>query len=317
MGSRGRKALVVMCLVFSVGFLFGCAGMEYAPKKQIWYYHQELPAAERAVETARAAGKDKECPAEFQAAEKMKNEAYEVYWACRTQEGIAKANEATAMANALCPKVEAPKPAPVMAPPPPVPTVSLSANPRMIGQGRCANLTWSSTNASRAMIDQGIGSVDPSGTREVCPESTIQYTVTATGEGGSQTASTTLTVIPPPPPARVIDRLTIHVNFDTNKADIRKEDVAELQKAIDFIKQYPDHRISLEGHTDSRGSAKYNQTLSEKRAAGVKTYMLGHGVTGGDRIKATGFGETKPIADNKTRKGRFENRRVEVLVLSQ
>jgi outer membrane protein OmpA-like peptidoglycan-associated protein len=83
------------------------------------YYHKELPAAERAVEAARASGKDKECPAEFAAAEKMKNEAYDIYLACRTAEGIAKANEATARANALCPKkVEAPKPAPVMAPPP-------------------------------------------------------------------------------------------------------------------------------------------------------------------------------------------------------
>ena len=314
MGSRGRKALVVMCLVFSVGFLFGCAGMEYAPKKQIWYYHQELPAAERAVDAARTAGKDKECPAEFQAAEKMKNEAYKVYWACRTQEGIAKANEAAAMANTLCPmKAVAPKPVP---PPPPLPTISIMASPASIEQGKCTTVNWSSANASRASIDQRIGNVDLRGSRQVCPESTTKYTITAIGDGGAKTAATTVNVIPPPPPAKVIDRLTIHVNFDTNKADIRKEDVAELQMAIDFIKKYPDHKISLEGHTDSRGKAKYNQALSEKRAAGVKAYLLGHGVTGGVRIGTAGFGESKPIADNKTKKGRFENRRVEVLVLS-
>jgi outer membrane protein OmpA-like peptidoglycan-associated protein len=290
--------------------------MEYAPKKQLWYYHQELPDAERAVDAARAAGKDKECPAEFQATEKMKNEAYKVYWACRTQEAIAKANEATAMANALCPKkMAAPKPAPVA--PPPLPTISIMASPASIEQGKCATLTWSSANASRASIDQRIGSVDPSGSRKICPVSTTKYKITAIGDGGAQTASTTVNVIPPPPPAKVVDRLTIHVNFDNDKADIRKEDVAELQMAIDFIKKYPDHKISLEGHTDSTGSAKYNQTLSEKRAAAVKAYMLGHGVTGGDRIETTGFGESKPIADNKTKKGRFENRRVEVLVLSQ
>jgi outer membrane protein OmpA-like peptidoglycan-associated protein len=86
------------------------------------YYHRELPAADRAVEEARAAGKDRECPAEFAAAEKMKNDAYDIYWACRTQEAIAKANEATARANALCPrKAEAPKPAPVKVAPPPPP----------------------------------------------------------------------------------------------------------------------------------------------------------------------------------------------------
>jgi outer membrane protein OmpA-like peptidoglycan-associated protein len=96
--------------------------MEPAPKRGIWYYHKELPAADRAVEAARAAGKDKECPAEFAAAEKMKNDAYETYWACHTEEGIAKANQATALANGLCPKkVEAPQPAPVAAAPPPPP----------------------------------------------------------------------------------------------------------------------------------------------------------------------------------------------------
>jgi outer membrane protein OmpA-like peptidoglycan-associated protein len=112
--------LSAVSLVLLLGVFSGCAGLVYAPKRGMMYYHKELPAAERAVEAARAAGKDRECPAEFAAAEKMKNDAYDIYWACRTQEAIAKANEATARANALCPrKVEAPKPAPVMAPPPP------------------------------------------------------------------------------------------------------------------------------------------------------------------------------------------------------
>ena len=71
---------------------------------RLLYYHKELPAADRAVEAARAAGKDKECPAEFQAAEKAKNEAYEIYWSCRTKEGIAKANEATASRRRFAPR---------------------------------------------------------------------------------------------------------------------------------------------------------------------------------------------------------------------
>jgi len=109
-------------LVLLLGAFYGCAGREFAPKNAVWYYHPELPAADRAVEAARAAGKDKECPAEFAAAEKMKNDAYNAYWACHTEEGIAKANEATARANALCPrKGEAPIPAPA----PGAPTVSV------------------------------------------------------------------------------------------------------------------------------------------------------------------------------------------------
>ena len=113
--------LSAVSLVLLLGVFSGCAGLVHAPKRGMMYYHKELPAADRAVEAARAAGKDRECPAEFAAAEKMKNDAYDIYLACRTAEAIAKANEATARANALCPrKGEAPKPAPVgVAPPPP------------------------------------------------------------------------------------------------------------------------------------------------------------------------------------------------------
>jgi OOP family OmpA-OmpF porin len=308
-----------MGLLLFAGFLVGCSGLQYAPKRGIMYYHQELPAADRAVEAARSAGKDKECPADFQAAEKMKNEAYEIYWACRTQEAIAKANEATAKANGLCPKkAEAPKPPPpALPPPPPAPSVSISATPPAIEQGQCATLSWTSADAASASIDQGVGSVAPSGTKEVCPGGTTSYMITATGAGGTRTASTTVNVKPPPPKPKVVDRMSLHINFDSNKADIRPADVGELQKAIEFVKKYPGHNISIEGHTDSVGSDKYNQALSERRASAVKDYLVKKGGADGSRIKTVGHGEAKPIADNKTKKGQFENRRVEVLVLSE
>jgi OmpA-OmpF porin, OOP family len=313
-------------LVLLLGVFYGCAGREFAPKNAVWYYHKELPAADRAVESARAAGKDKECPAEFAAAEKMKNDAYNAYWACRTEEGISKANEAAALANGLCPRK-------VVAPPPPpaAPTVRISAYPATIDQGKCAKLDWSTTGASSASIDQGIGSLDPTGSREVCPGSTTQYTITAMGDGGTRTNSATVTVTPPPPPPpppvpvvkpavpKVIDRLVLHVNFDFDKSTVRKEDVVDLQKAIEFVKKYPGYEISIEGHTDSKGSDKYNQALSERRAAAVKEYLLKHGMidTHKDNIKTKGYGESNPIADNKTEKGRFENRRVEILILEK
>jgi OmpA-OmpF porin, OOP family len=315
------KGIAVVAACMFLGVLAGCAGLEYAPKRSYLYYHKELPAADRAVEAARAAGKDKECPAEFQAAERAKNEAYEIYWACHTKEGIAKANEATALANALCP----PKPVPVVVPPPPppptvlAPAVSLSANPAVIDPGKCTTLFWSSENASGAAIDQGIGDVGKSGSRQVCPTATTLYTVSAMGEGGSQTASTTVTVNPPPPPPvmKVIDRLTVHVNFNFDKSDIRKADVAELQKAVAFVKKYTKESILIEGHTDGVGTEKYNQALSERRAAAVKKYLVENADTQTDKIKSVGYGKTRPIADNKTEKGRFQNRRVEVLILSE
>jgi len=209
----------------------------------------------------------------------------------------------------------------------PAPMVTLSANPDTIEAGKCATLSWSSTNASSASIDQGIGSMDPNGSRQICPASTTQYTITAMGEGGTRTTSTKVTVNPPPPPPpvpvkeapKVIDRLVLHVNFDFDKSTVRKADVADLQKAIDFVKKYPDYQIEIAGHTDSVGSAKYNQALSERRAAAVKEYLLKHGMidTQKDIVMTKGYGEDKPIADNSTKKGRFENRRVEILVLEK
>lgn len=119
--------LCAICLLLLLGVFYGCAGREFAPKSGVWYYHKELPAADRAVEAARAAGKDKECPAEFAAAEKMKNNAYNIYWECRTAEGIAMANEATARANALCPRG-----AVASAPAPAAPAAAMAAAPAAI-----------------------------------------------------------------------------------------------------------------------------------------------------------------------------------------
>jgi outer membrane protein OmpA-like peptidoglycan-associated protein len=308
---RPQLSMAISFLLLSV--LVGCAGMEVAPDG-IWY-PRELPAAVRAVEAARQAGKDKECPDEFKAAEKMKNEAYAVWRSCRTKEGIAMAIEAANRADALCPKkVTQPPatPAPPVRTAPPAPTVSLSASPASIQQGQCTTLTWSSSNASSVSINQGVGRVDLRGSRQVCPDSTTQYTIAAVGEGESRPASTTVTVKP-----KVIDRLTLHVNFDFDKSTVRSADDAGLQNAIDFVKKYTGYKVSIEGHTDNIGSDKYNQGLSERRAAAVKAYLLKQGVTDGARIKTAGHGESQPIADNTTEEGRFKNRRVEILILSE
>lgn len=311
---RGQRTLAAVLLGASVVFLWGCAGMEYVPGGRFFFYHKELPEAQRAIDAARKAGKDKECPADFQAAEKMKNDAYALYYACHTKEAIAKAKEAMALAASLCPRVaEAPKPAPT---PQPAarPTISFSSSPGSIHAGDCATLTWSTTGASSSSIDPGIGSVDTSGSRRVCPDGTTRYTLTASGAGGSESASTSVEVTPAPAP---IDHLTVHVRFDTGKAEIRKADHDELQKALHFVERYPGCKISVEGHTDSTGSAPHNQALSEKRAAAVKKYLVDHGAAAADKIQSVGYGQTRPIGDNKTAKGRSENRRVEIIIVSR
>jgi OOP family OmpA-OmpF porin len=116
--------------------------------------------------------------------------------------------------------------------------------------------------------------------------------------------------------SRIVDKLALHINFDFNKSTIKSEEDADLQKAIDFAKKYPAYKISLVGFTDSIGKPGYNQKLSERRAAAVKDYLVKHGVEA-SRIETSGRGENDPVADNKTDKGRAENRRVEISALSE
>ena len=118
------RAVLILLVLVSLSSLIGCAGMEYAPKEPsiLWYYPTQLPEADRAVEAARKAGKDKECPAEFNAANAMKEEAYRLYWACRDKEAIDKAMEATRKTKELCP-------APPPPPPPPAPAPAPAAKP--------------------------------------------------------------------------------------------------------------------------------------------------------------------------------------------
>jgi outer membrane protein OmpA-like peptidoglycan-associated protein len=79
----------------------------------------------------------------------------------------------------------------------------------------------------------------------------------------------------------------------------------------DILAKYSDNRVQIQGHTDSTGDAAYNQKLSERRANAVKTALVARGVQE-TQVFVTGFGKTKPIADNSTADGRAKNRRVEL-----
>ncbi len=123
---------------------------------------------------------------------------------------------------------------------------------------------------------------------------------------------------PPPKPApKVIDKMTLLLHFDFDKAVIKNADKAELNRAVSFIKKYPDARVKLEGHTDSKGSEDYNQRLSEKRAKAVQQHIVKEGGTKESKITSAGYGELKPVETNNTDEGRAKNRRVEVLIISE
>ena len=95
--------------------------------------------------------------------------------------------------------------------------------------------------------------------------------------------------------------VTLRVNFDTAKWNIRPADLAELQKAVDFAKKYPNAKFHVVGHTDSRGDDKYNQKLSEQRAESVKKYLVGEAVPP-DQITAEGKGKPNPSGTTRRRK---------------
>ena len=105
------------------------------------------------------------------------------------------------------------------------------------------------------------------------------------------------------------EEVTLRVNFDTNKYTIRPADLAELQKAVDFAKKNPNAKFHVVGYTDSRGSAKHNQKLSENRAEAVKKYLVGEAIAA-EKITSEGKGAADPVGDNKTKEGQFQNRRV-------
>ncbi|WP_124979332.1 OmpA family protein [Nonlabens xiamenensis] len=99
--------------------------------------------------------------------------------------------------------------------------------------------------------------------------------------------------------------------FDTGKATIKAESAQTLADITAILNKYPEAKFSIDGHTDSVGSARYNERLSDDRALSVKTYLVENGINE-FRLSSQGYGESKPVADNSTAAGRAQNRRVEI-----
>jgi len=103
------------------------------------------------------------------------------------------------------------------------------------------------------------------------------------------------------------------VLFAFNKAELSAQATPRLDKLANFLRQFPDRKLIIEGHTDSVGGDSYNQELSERRAQAVQSALVQRGVTP-DRITARGYGKTYPVAENGSAEGRAMNRRVEIVI---
>ena len=103
------------------------------------------------------------------------------------------------------------------------------------------------------------------------------------------------------------------VNFGFDSSDLTSAAKANLDKLAQVLKNNMDTNINIYGHTDSKGTDAYNLSLSERRAAAVKNYLVSQGVSS-SRMFTMGVGEKEPVASNDTDAGRAENRRVEFAI---
>lgn len=107
-------------------------------------------------------------------------------------------------------------------------------------------------------------------------------------------------------------RLNIH--FDHDKSVIKSGYKTEIDRAANFLSNYPNMDAFVEGHTDANGDEAYNQALSQRRAEAVRQALIKTHKIDPTRLKAKGYGESRPIADNSTSQGRAENRRVIITI---
>ncbi len=240
-----------------------------------------------------------------------------------------------ALLGAGCTK-KAPAPPPPVAPmrdttpPPPDAPVrprinSFTGEPRSIERGQSVTLRWSVANATDITIEPGLGAVQANGSRQVFPNATTTYTLTANGPGGTDTRTVTIEVASgaaPPRPAEpkgpVITGLDILTRegqdayFDYDKNDLREDARAALTRDADVLKRIfaMDSRFTvvIEGHCDERGSAEYNLGLGDRRATAAKEFLVQLGVPA-DRLKTISYGKERPQCTDANEDCYQKNRR--------
>ncbi|MEW6263658.1 MAG: OmpA family protein [Thermodesulfobacteriota bacterium] len=108
--------------------------------------------------------------------------------------------------------------------------------------------------------------------------------------------------------------ISLHIEFDTAKHDIRQTYHNQIAEVAKYLTTYPNTTAVVEGHTDSRGGEAYNLKLSQNRAEAVRKYLIEKFNIAPARLKAVGYGLSKPVADNKTDAGMQKNRRVDCVI---
>jgi peptidoglycan-associated lipoprotein len=225
-----------------------------------------------------------------------------------------------ALLIAGCHKTPKAPPAAAYTPPPAAvkPTVTINADRTSINQGESVKLTWTTTEATNVSIAPEVGAVTPQGSTTVNPAQSTTYTITASSAGGNTDASVRISVnvpqaaVTPPPVNTSFDEMFLKemrdAYFDYDSADIRPDARTALQKSADFLKNYPNTRVTIEGHCDERGSTEYNLALGQRRANAVKEYLVSLGIPA-DHLSTTSWGKEKPFCTEGTEACYAQNRR--------
>lgn len=103
------------------------------------------------------------------------------------------------------------------------------------------------------------------------------------------------------------------VLFDLNQADLKSAGEQTVGRLAQFMREYENRRVRIEGYTDSTGADSYNQQLSERRAESVRNALVNQGISS-RRVESKGYGEQYPVAGNDSSSGRQQNRRVEIVI---
>jgi peptidoglycan-associated lipoprotein len=240
-----------------------------------------------------------------------------------------------------CKKKVPPPPPPPPAPvkqeaPPPKPSarvVNFTVEPATIQRGQSATLRWEVTGAESVTIEPGIGTVPASGSRQIYPNESTTYTLTARGPGGNDGRTARVTVTEPPAPAptppapapketlrQMLERTVSDVYFDYDKYDVREDARSVLSRNSDALKEifrvFPSAIILAEGHCDERGSAEYNLGLGDRRSTSARDFLVQLGVQS-DKLRTVSYGKERPQCSDATEDCWQRNRRAHFSIASE
>lgn len=188
------------------------------------------------------------------------------------------------------------------------PSIRISADQEAITRGQSTTLRWSSNNADRVTISE-LGTVPSAGSRVVSPSTSTTYDATATGAGGTDSASARVTVSEEAPPgdrprtsgggpnptiAALFNQWVQAVYFELDKADLTPQSQDKLRRAAGWLTQGPNRSIAfrIEGNCDPRGTEEYNIGLGERRAQAAKEFLASLGVETA-RISTVSYGKER------------------------